>query len=141
MDGNGNLLQEQVMLNWNERANGNFVAIDNGIVTTVFLDSLGSWRGIREGEITERGFETALAAMEAIDTEKVKFVAPSRRLANAGWREAKNGGLYRHSGASVLSVKQAKSGKWFVAINGSLVEGYWLESEAEARLLADSLLR
>lgn len=128
------------MLDWNERANGNFVARDSGLVTTVFRDHLGSWLGIREGEVTERGFDTAQAAMDAIDNENVKFVVAKWRPIDTGWCEAKKGGSYRQTRTAIVTVKQAKSGKWYVTLDGALVEGNWLNTEDEARRLADRLL-
>ena len=61
------------MSNWYENDKGNFIYIDDGIVTTVFRGSDGEWIGIREGLITDKEFKTPDAAMEAIDNDKVKF--------------------------------------------------------------------
>jgi len=57
------------MSEWRENHNGNFVYVDDGVVTTVFKRSDGEWYGIREGMITEEGFDDPESAMEAIDEE------------------------------------------------------------------------
>ena len=51
------------MSEWRENHNGNFVYVDDGVVTTVFRGSVGEWIGIREGPITDKEFKTSAAAM------------------------------------------------------------------------------
>jgi hypothetical protein len=127
------------MSEWRENHNGNFVFVDDGVVTTVFKGSDGDWYGIRDGLITEEGFDDAESAMEAIDEDEVDFcemVGPR----DTGWRPAKKGGFYRQNGAGIATVKQARSGKWYVTVNARMVEGQWLNTKAEAIKLADHLL-
>ncbi len=126
-------------MEWNENANGNFVAVDAGQVTTVFRDRNGEWRGIRDGEITNLGFLTAEDAKEAIDDQQVDFV-PIRPRTDTGWRSANKGGFYRQCSRGIVTVKRSKSGKWYVTVNGIFVEGQWLDTEMEAKKLADKLL-
>lgn len=128
------------MSDWTEKANGNFVAVDCGEVTTVFRNRDGYWQGIREGEITTRAFDTPEEAMEAIDEEEVSFIRMKERAADSGWRASKSGGLYRRAYGRMATVRQAKSGKWFVMINGSVITDQWLDTDLEATRLADRLL-
>jgi hypothetical protein len=127
------------MSEWRANHKGNFVYVDDGVVTTVFRGSDGEWIGIREGLITDKDFKTSTAAMEAIDEDKVKFSVKTRP-ADTGWRAAKKGGFYRQCVVGIATVKQASSGKWYVTVNGRMVEGHWLNTKAEAIKLADHLL-
>jgi hypothetical protein len=127
------------MSDWRENQNGNFVFVDDGVVTTVFRGSDGDWYGIRDGLITEEGFDDAESAMEAIDEDEVDF-CEMVGARDTGWLPAKKGGIYRQNGSGIATVKQARSGKWYVTVNGRMVEGQWLNSKAEAIKLADLLL-
>ena len=124
------------MSEWRENHNGNFVYVDDGVVTTVFQGSDGEWYGIRDGKITDEGFADAESAREAIDAEEVEFceMVGSR---DTGWLTAKKGGFYRQSAGGIATVKQARSGKWYVTVNGRMVEGHWLNTKDEAIKLAD----
>ena len=58
------------------------------------------------------------------------------------WLPTKNGGYYRKHKGMIISVKQAKSGSWFVT-NGSASLGRygrttWFSTDAEARSAADA---
>ena len=127
------------MSNWYENDKGNFVYFDDGIVTTVFRGSDGEWIGIRDGLITERGFKTPDAVMEAIDSEKVDFSVKTRP-SDTGWRAAKKGGFYRQCPGGIATVKQATSGKWYVTVNGKMIQSHWLGNKQEAVKLADHYL-
>jgi hypothetical protein len=127
------------MSDWRENDKGNFVYFDDGIVTTVFLSIDGEWIGIRDGLITERGFKTPDAAMEAIDSEKVKFFVKTRPT-DTGWLPAKKGGFYRQCSGGIATVKQASSGKWYVTVNGKMIQSHWLCTKEEAVKLADHYL-
>ena len=124
------------MSDWRENHNGNFVYVDDGVVTTVFKGADGKWYGIREGFITEDGFGEAESAMEAIDEEQVEFCKMAGPRAT-GWRPAKKGGFYRQNASGIVTVKQASSGKWYVTVNGRMIDGYWLNTKEEAIKLAD----
>lgn len=128
------------MSDWNENSNGNFVAVDNGQVTTVFRNRDGKWQGIRYGEITDREFDAPEDAMDAIDEEEVDFIRMKQQTSDTGWRKSKNGGLYRLAYGRMATVKQARSGKWYLTIDGSMVPDQWLDTEVEAARLADRLL-
>jgi hypothetical protein len=124
------------MSDWVENHKGNFVYADDGVVTTVFKGSDGDWYGIRDGKITDEGFDDPESAMEAIDEEEVEFcemVGPR----DTGWLPAKKGGFYRQNSAGIATVKQARSGKWYVTVNGRMIEGHWLDTKEEAFNLED----
>lgn len=128
------------MFDWEKKMNGNFVAIEDGQVTTVFRNHDGNWQGIRDGEITACEFDTPDEAMDAIDNWNVKFVPMRKRPDETSWRESKKGGMYRWSYGRLAVIKQAKSAKWYITIDGS-VKDHWLDTELEAIGVADRLLR
>ncbi len=127
------------MSNWYENDKRNFVYVDDGVVTTVFRGSDGEWIGIREGLITDRGFKTPDAAMEAIDFEQVKFSVKTRPT-DTGWLPAKKGGFYRQCAGAIATVKQASTGKWYATVNGKMIQGHWLSTKQEAVKLAEHYL-
>ena len=137
--GNGHFIREIKMSEWNENHKGNYVYVEDDVVTTVFKTSDGEWLGIRDEMITEKSYKTADDAMEAIDFDRVNFSV--KMMPNeTGWRKAKKGGFYRQCSAGIATVKQAKSGKWYVTIDGNIVKGKWLNTKEEAVKLADLLL-
>jgi len=126
-------------MDWTENSNGNFVTEDDHFKTTVFLDKRGQWRGIRDEHITDSGYETAEEAMAAIDSEQVDFIKFRPRVDTTDWKPAKRGGFYRLRNDRIITVKQARTGTWYVSVDGRLVEGYWLKSSEAAIRCADSL--
>jgi len=60
--------------------------------------------------------------------------APPRNL---GWQPAKKGGVYKNAKGGIAAVKQAKTGKWYISIDGDLVQGVWLNTQEEAMKKAD----
>ena len=77
------------MSEWRENHNGNFVYVDDGVVTTVFQGSDGEWYGIRDGMITDEGFDDPESAMEAIDEEEVEFCEMVSRYRMASSKEGR----------------------------------------------------
>ena len=120
---------------WTENENGNFVKVEWNTLTTVFQRN-GVWVGAREDEFTDE-YDSAEAAMTAIDDEKATFTRP-RYLAR-DWKKTKAGGYYRDIGGTRQSVKLARSDKWFVVHGGMLVEGKWFDEAYEARAYAETL--
>jgi len=55
------------------------------------------------------------------------------------WRKTKSGGYHCVQHGRTLTVKQAKSGKWYLVINQTIVEGKWFNSAEEAMRSADQL--
>jgi hypothetical protein len=128
------------MFDWHETNSGNYVTEDDEYITiTVFTDKNGAWRGIRDEYITEEGYESAEAAIKAIEQRKAEFVKFRPSQSTTDWRSAKKGGYYRYKSGEILTTKQAKSGKWFVTRNGAMVLNKWFPSFEEASRYADSL--
>ena len=120
---------------WTENENGNFVKVEWNTLTTVF-ERDGLWLGVKEEAFTDE-YESAEAAMTAIDEEQATFTRP-RHLAR-DWKKTKVGGYYRDIGGTRQSVKLAKSNKWFVVHAGMLVEDEWFDEAHEAKAYADML--
>jgi hypothetical protein len=54
-----------------------------------------------------------------------------------GWRETKKGGFHCVRRDRTMTVKQAKSGKWYLVINQTMVQGKWFETADEAKRQGD----
>lgn len=120
------------MYEWNEINNGNHVREENGVLMTAFLNKQGRWQVIHDGYITLESYECADDVMEAVDDGKAEFVKLPAKTTS--WRETKAGnGWYRRKGGTNYSVKQAKSGHWYVLVNGEPVKDKWFESRQDAQ--------
>ena len=122
------------MSDWNQNGNGNYVyVIDKDDLMTVFKRKDGEWGGVYDGKFLRGSFdrpEEAQALMEkwVIDGDK-SLAATTPKL---GWRPAKKGGFYKTAGGGLATVKQAKTGMWYISIDGGLVKGVWLSSAEDA---------
>jgi hypothetical protein len=122
------------MLDWYENSNGNYVhSISKGDVMTVYKKQDGEWAGIYDGRFLRGSYdnpEEAQIRMERwiIDGDN-SLEAPKPKL---GWQPAKKGGFYKKAAGGLATVKQAKTGKWFITINSNMVEGVWLNTQEEA---------
>ena len=74
--------------------------------------------------------------MEGI--ERIEFIPI---VANSGWKRAKKGGYYRKQDETFLSVKQSKSGSWYITVNGELIKNCWMPTAKEAQRIANSYVR
>ena len=129
------------MFNWNEIRNGNYVCEDDeGMNITVFTDKNGHWRGIRDNRITDEGYGSEEEAMKAIEDAKVDFVKFRPGLKTTDWKPAKKGGYYRYHEGQILTAKQASSGRWYLARNGSIIRDQWFPSFEAAARYAGSLV-
>ena len=122
------------MSDWNQNGNGNYVyVIDKDDLMTVFKRKDGEWGGVYDGKFLRGSFdkpEEAQALMEkwVIEGDK-SLAAPAPKL---GWRPAKKGGFYKNAGGGLAPVKQAKTGMWYISVDGGLVKGVWLSSAEDA---------
>ena len=122
------------MSDWIQNSNGNYVyVIDKDDVMTVFKRKDGEWSGVYDGKFLRGSFnraEEAQVLMEkwVIDGDK-SLAAPTPKL---GWRPAQKGGFYKNADGGLATVKQAKTGKWYISIDGGLVKGVWLSSAEDA---------
>jgi len=127
------------MLDWYESNNGNYVhSISKGDVMTVFKNKNGEWSGIYEGKFLRGSYDDPEEAKERMERWIIggdsSLQAPPRNL---GWQLAKKGGFYKNAKGGIAAVKQAKTGKWYISIDGDLVQGVWLNTQEEAMQKAD----
>jgi len=121
------------MLDWDENSNGNYVySISKGDVMTVYKKQDGEWAGIYDGKFLRGSYDDPEEAKElmerwVMDGDLSLSVSPQ-----IGWKKSKVGSYYKNGLGGMTSVKQAKSGKWFISISGNLVRDVWLNSAEEA---------
>jgi hypothetical protein len=129
------------MFDWQETRNGSYVCEDDDSINiTVFTDKNGDWRGIRDERITEDRYATAEDAMNAIEKGEAEFVKFRTGPKTTDWKPAKKGGYYRYHEGQILTAKQASSGRWYLARNGSVIRDQWFPSFEVAARYADSLI-
>lgn len=121
------------MFDWNENDNGNYVhvfGVDD--LMTVYKDpASGKWRGIYEGSLLISSYETPEAAQRKMES----FIEGNTNIVmqlNGSGRSKKDGNYYQRNRQGITKIKQAKSGKWYITINGAFVNNLWLDSEDQA---------
>jgi hypothetical protein len=130
------------MSEWRENSNGNYVyVIDSDDLMTVYKRN-GKWLGVYDSRFTEDGFKTPEQAMDfmekAVLGDRLDLLV--RRIPTpTGWRLTKNGGYHCIRRDQSMSVKQAKSGKWYLVVNQALVQGRWFDTAEEAKREGDQL--
>jgi hypothetical protein len=128
------------MSEWIENSNGNHVyVLDSDEVMTVY-ERNGEWLGVYDCRFTENGFKTpeqAMALMEkAVLGDRLDLLV-KKKPTPSGWRETKAGGYHRVRRDRTMTVKQAKSGKWYLVINQTMVQGKWFDTADEAKRQGD----
>jgi hypothetical protein len=128
------------MSEWRENSNGNHVyVLDTDEVMTVYQRN-GDWFGVYDNRFTNEGFnapEQAMALMEkAVLGDRLDLLV-KRTPVPTGWRETKKGGFHCVRRDRTMTVKQAKSGKWYLVINQTMVQGKWFETADEAKRQGD----
>ena len=128
------------MSEWLENSNGNYVyVLDSGDVMTVY-ERNGEWFGVYDNRFTEDGFkkpEQAMALMEkAVLGDRLGLLV-KRMPVPTGWRKTKSGGYHCVRRDHTMTVKQAKSGKWYLVINQTMVQGKWFDTADEAKRQGD----
>lgn len=128
------------MFEWHENSNGNYVyVIGTDDVMTVYQRN-GEWFGVYDNHLTEEGFqnpEAAMALMEKAVTGDRLDLLVKRVPMPTGWRKTKSGGYHCVRRDRTMTVKQAKSGKWYLVINQSMVQGKWFDNADEAKRQGD----
>lgn len=125
------------MYEWKDNSNGNLVyGMGSDGVMTVFKAAGGGWKGIYEGATTKGTYNTADEAMRVMETA-VLAGKPSLLSRDPGWQRAKDGGYYWVSRVGALSVKSAKSGKWYISRMGEVIEGVWCDTALAAMKTAE----
>lgn len=128
------------MSEWRENSNGNYVyVLDTDEVMTVYQRN-GEWFGVYDSRFVEDGFETPEQAMvlmeKAVLSDRLDLLVKSTPMPT-GWRQTKNGGYHCVRRDRTLTVKQAKSGKWYLVINQTMVQGKWFDTAEEAKRQGD----
>ena len=121
------------MFEWIENGNGNYVHIFGpGDLMTVYRDEHKDiWKGIYKDNLLIGSYDTPEEAQEAMEN----FIEGDTNLVmqvNDCGRSKKDGNFYQRSRHGITKVKQAKSGKWYLIINGVIIKDLWLDSEKEA---------
>lgn len=130
------------MSEWRENTNGNHVyVLDSHEVMTVYNRN-GEWFGVYDNQFTEEGFsdpQMAMALMERAVLAKEAGLLVRKRPIATGWRQTKSGSYQRVSSDCILTVKQAKSGSWYLMVDQTLFKGRWFDSAEEAKRQGDLL--
>jgi ferredoxin-NADP reductase len=140
--GTCSLQRRTAMSEWIENSNGNYVyVIGSDDFMTVYQRN-GEWLGVYESRFIEDGFkkpEQAMALMEkAVLGDRLDLLV-KRKPMPTGWRETKNGGYHCVRRDRTMTVRQAKSGKWYLVINQTMVQGKWFDTANEAKRQGDQL--
>jgi len=130
------------MSEWRENSNGNYVYIlDSDEVMTVY-ERNGEWFGVYDNRFTGDGFADAEQAMvfmeKAVIGDRLDHLV-KRTPMPSGWRETKSGGYHCVRRAHTMTVKQAKSGKWYLVINQTMLQGKWFDTADEAKRQGDQI--
>jgi hypothetical protein len=128
------------MSEWRENSNGNYVfVLDTDEVMTVYQRN-GEWLGVYDSRFIEDGFknpEQAMGLMEkAVLGDRLDLLV-NRKPMPTGWRKTKKGGYHCIRRDQTMTVKQAKSGKWYLVINQTMVQGKWFDTADEAKRQGD----
>lgn len=128
------------MTDWHVSSKGNFTTFDYGHRYTVFRTRDDVWQVAHELGFSRQAFDCADQAKAAVEDHVRGVDQLDFRLINHGWKEAKKGGYYRRTMLCIETVKQSKTGSWYVTVNGELLEGQWFDSpeEAQAHLTRNS---
>lgn len=128
------------MSEWRETSNGNYVYIlDSDELMTVYQRN-GDWFGVYDNRFTEVGFknpELAMAEMEKAVLDDRLDLLVKHKSHPTGWRKTKSGGYHCIQRDRTLTVKQATSGKWYLIINKTLIQGKWFDTADEAMYQGD----
>lgn len=130
------------MSDWIQNSNGNYVyVLDSDDVMTVYKKN-GEWFGVYDGRFTECGFkhpEQAMALMERAVLDDCLHLLVKKTPPQTGWRKTKTGGYHCVRRTGMLTVKQAKSGKWYLVVDQTLLADQWFNTAEEAMQRGDQL--
>jgi len=129
------------MSEWRENSNGNYVCVFGAEIMTVF-ERNGEWFGVYDNHFTEDGFddpEQAMALMDEAVLGNQLDLLVKRTPMPSGWRKTKSGGYHCVRRDHTMTVKQAKSGKWYLVINQTMLPGKWFDTADEAKRQGDQL--
>jgi hypothetical protein len=128
------------MSEWIENSNGNHVyVIGSDDYMTVYQRN-GEWFGVYDNRYIENGLRTAEQAMDLMEKavlgDRLDLLV-KRKPIPIGWRQTKTGGYHCVRRERTMTVKQAKSGKWYLVINQTMVQGKWFDTADEAKRQGD----
>ena len=128
------------MFDWRENSNGNYIyVLDSDEVMTVYQRN-GEWFGVYDSRFIEDGFKAPVQAMafmeKAVLGDRLDLLVKSAPMP-AGWRKTKKGGYHCVRPDHTMTVKQANSGKWYLVINQTMVQGKWFDTADEAKRQGD----
>ena len=128
------------MSEWRENSNGNYVyVIETDDVMTVF-ERAGLWFGVYDSRFIEDGLnkpEKAMAFMEQAVLNNQLHLLVKRKPLPTGWRPTKTGGFLCYRNGGTMTVKQAKTGMWYLIVNQDMVKDKWFKTAEEAMLKGD----
>jgi hypothetical protein len=138
--GHCSLQRRTAMSEWIENSNGNYVyVIGSDDFMTVYQRN-GEWLGVYDNRYIEDGLRTAEQAMDLMEKavlgDRLDLLV-KRKPIPIGWRETKTGGYHCVRRERTMTVKQAKSGKWYLVINQTMVQGQWFDTADEAKRQGD----
>ena len=130
------------MCEWNENDNGNYVyVIDSDDFMTVY-ERNGEWFGVYDNRFTDEGFKTAEQAMTVMEKAVLEDrldILVERNSRPTGWLKTNTGGFQRHRNGGTMTVKQAKSGSWYLVINQIMLKDKWFKTSVAAMSQGDQL--
>lgn len=130
------------MSEWRENKNGNYIyVLDSGEVMTVYLRD-GLWFGVYDECLSEEGFcdpERAMALMERAVLRGQRDLLVRRKPVLPWWQETKSGGYQCVRRDCILTVKQAKSGSWYLIVDQTVLDDRWFDSAEQAKRQGDML--
>lgn len=78
-------------------------------------------------------------AQDALERYVFNGEAKLAKAYPTGWQASKKGGYYKHSANGIVTVKQAKSGKWYICSDQGLVsKNNWFDTAEEAKQKANA---
>ena len=130
------------MSEWRETSNGNYVyVLGTDDLMTVFKRA-DLWFGVYDSRFIEDGLSTPEKAMElmekAVLNEQLHLLVKRTPLPT-GWRPTKKGGFHCNRNGGTMTVKQARTGMWYLIVNQSIVQGKWFKTAEEAKRQGDQI--
>lgn len=121
------------MFDWRENSNGNYVHIFGpDDLMTVYKDEHSQmWKGIYQENLLIGSYDTPEEAQDAME----RYINGNENLVmalNVCGRSKKDGNFYQKNIHGVIKVKQAKSGKWYITLNGMILKDLWFNAEEDA---------
>jgi len=130
------------MCEWNENDNGNYVyVIDSDDFMTVY-ERNGEWFGVYDNRFTDVSFKTAEEAMTVMENAVLEDrleILVERNPRPIVWLKTKSGGFHCYRDGCTMTVKQAKSGAWYLVVNQTMLKDKWFKTAEEAMRQGDQL--